>query len=63
MYHCTLIFNIIIIKSFDYVLFHEVNFIWPGSKIMIRLLRRQYHGEEHVKKLFSTAVIVNEDTH
>ena len=21
------------------------------------------HGEEHVKKLFSTAVIVNEDTH
>ena len=23
----------------------------------------QYHGEEHVKKLFSTAVIVNEDTH
>ena len=23
----------------------------------------QRHGEEHVKKLFSTAVIVNEDTH
>ena len=23
----------------------------------------QVHGEEHVKKLFSTAVIVNEDTH
>ena len=23
----------------------------------------QQHGEEHVKKLFSTAVIVNEDTH
>ena len=23
----------------------------------------QSHGEEHVKKLFSTAVIVNEDTH
>ena len=23
----------------------------------------QNHGEEHVKKLFSTAVIVNEDTH
>ena len=23
----------------------------------------QLHGEEHVKKLFSTAVIVNEDTH
>ena len=22
-----------------------------------------FHGEEHVKKLFSTAVIVNEDTH
>ena len=23
----------------------------------------QHHGEEHVKKLFSTTVIVNEDTH
>ena len=23
----------------------------------------QFHGQEHVKKLFSTAVIVNEDTH
>ena len=23
----------------------------------------QVHGDEHVKKLFSTAVIVNEDTH
>ena len=22
-----------------------------------------FHGEEHVKKIFSTAVIVNEDTH
>ena len=27
---------------------------------MVKML---FHGEEHVKKLFSTAVIVNEDTH
>ena len=28
-----------------------------------RMKLKQHHGEEHVKKLFSTAVIVNEDTH
>ena len=27
------------------------------------LFKNRNHGEEHVKKLFSTAVIVNEDTH
>ena len=32
-------------------------------KYMYVALWLQYHGEEHVKKLFSTAVIVNEDTH
>ena len=26
-------------------------------------LKTQLHGEEHVKKVFSTAVIANEDTH
>ena len=29
----------------------------------IQINIKQLHGEEHVKKLFSTAVIVNEDTH
>ena len=31
-------------------------FIKDGKTVLL-------HGEEHVKKLFSTAVIVNEDTH
>ena len=38
---------------------------WVGIKIACCFDQgcRPCHGEEHVKKLFSTAVIVNEDTH
>ena len=42
---------------------YKSHFISNSSHYSTTILSKHIHGEEHVKKLFSTAVIVNEDTH